>query len=98
MSTNNETWNPPLALPATPLHGDSELSAEQIEELLTLAGKYRDDPGYVDRLMEGVREYGRRIQDEFERELAAVEEAEKNGLAESPRPSDTGAPDTPDAP
>ena len=46
------------------------LTDEQVKQLLAAAGRRKDDPGYVERLMEGVAEYRHRIQKELERELA----------------------------
>lgn len=68
----------PMVLPIKPLQGDNGLTDEQVEKLLSLAGKYKDNPGYLERMMEGVREYRQMIQEELERELAEAEEAERS--------------------
>ncbi len=49
------------------------LTDEQVKELLAVAGRRKDDPAYVARLLEGVAEYRRTIQEELERELAEEE-------------------------
>jgi hypothetical protein len=46
------------------------LNEEQLATMLTLAGKFADDPGFIERGREGTAEFRRRIQEEEERALA----------------------------
>jgi len=58
------------AAPAAPLR-DNGLTDEGVEKMLSAAGRRKDDPGYIERMMAGVAEYRRQIQEEVERDLTA---------------------------
>ena len=58
----------------TPVKQDSKvrtngLNEEQLKAMLALAGRFKDDPEFVERLAEGAREARRRINEEALREL-----------------------------
>ena len=50
------------------------LTEEQVKQLLAAAGRRKDDPDYVERLMEGAAEYRRLLQ---EQEAQAREQINK---------------------
>ncbi len=50
------------------------LTDEQVKQLLAAAGRRKDDPGYVERLVEGAAEFRRLLQDQ---ETQATEQIDK---------------------
>ncbi len=65
----------PVAPVAASTPRSNGLTDEQVKELLAAAGRYKDDPGFIERMLEGVAEYRRQIQEETERDLAAEADA-----------------------
>jgi hypothetical protein len=49
------------------------LTDEQVEQLLSAAGRRKDDPGYIERLVEGAAEYRRLLQDQEAKALERID-------------------------
>lgn len=71
MSTVTE--DPTKIVTDTSPHGKGRMTEEQRQAILSIAGVYKDNPVFVERMMEGVREFRQRIQEETERELDEAE-------------------------
>lgn len=62
-TTKPRQEQPPLNTPRP-----NGMTDEQVKELLAAIGRRKNDPGYLKRWEEGVAEYRRRVQEEWERE------------------------------